>query len=339
MQALTLDLEQLRTLVNDCLLANGADAQNARCVTEVIISAERDGCDSHGLFRLPGYVRSLRNGKVNGAARPHHQTNSPGVLRVDGDGGYSPTALIYSVSLLPDLVHAQGVVSLALINSFHFGAVWFELERIAMLGFAALAFLPSAAAVAPHGSRQAFFGTDPMGFAWPRSGRTPLVFDQSTATRARGEIMIAARDGAPVPPGLGLDRAGDPTTDADAILNGGVQLPFGGHKGSAIGLMIELLGAGLLGQDFGYERQGNDNADGGPTRGGQLLIVVDPRAFGDAAHWADHCEAFFARLQALEGVRLPGQRRHQNRQSATRDGVRVDAALYATVVELTDHVG
>ncbi len=85
-----LSLEQVSNLARQCLLANGCDSANANAVAENITAAERDGCHSHGLFRLPGYVASLRSGKVNGAADPKLEVLSPGVIRIDGDGGYAP---------------------------------------------------------------------------------------------------------------------------------------------------------------------------------------------------------------------------------------------------------
>src|SRR3546814_2781775 len=92
-----------------------------------------------------------------------------------------------------------------------------------------------------------------MAFAWPRPGRHPLVFDQASSASARGEIMIAAREGHAVPPGTGIDAEGRDTTDPNAILDGGAQLPFGGYKGASIALMIELLVGALIGDKFSFK--------------------------------------------------------------------------------------
>jgi len=85
--------QEVQALVEDCLTANGCDQENAAAVARTIAAAERDGCASHGLFRLPGYIASLRSGKVNGSARPSVSRISPAVVRVDGDHGYAPLAL------------------------------------------------------------------------------------------------------------------------------------------------------------------------------------------------------------------------------------------------------
>ena len=84
------------------------------------------------------------------------------------------------------------------------------------------------------------------------SGHNPVVYDMATASMAMGDVQIAARDGREVPLGTGLDANGQPTTDPAAIAK--VLLPFGGYKGSAIAMMVELLAAGMTGEQFSFER-------------------------------------------------------------------------------------
>ena len=146
----------------------------------------------------------------------------------------------------------------------------------------------------------------------------------ATAAKARGDIGVAARDGHELPLGVGLDAEGNPTTDAKKIHQGGVILPFGGYKGSAIATMIELLSAGLVGDYFSYEAAEADNKDGGHARGGEFMMAISHKVLaGD--DWAAHSEAFLTRLERMEGVRLPGQRRFANRRlDAPRE---VNAAL------------
>jgi delta1-piperideine-2-carboxylate reductase len=114
-----------------------------------------------------------------------------------------------------------------------------------------------------------------------------------------------------VPPGTGLDSDGKPSTDPAAIAKG-VLLPFGGYKGSAIALMVELLAAGLTGEQFSYEARETDNNDGGPPRGGEIIIGMSPDIIA-GANWQDHVESFIQKMTSLKGVRMPGARRHKNR--------------------------
>ena len=306
----------------------GCDAANAEAVAAVVAAAERDGCASHGVFRLGGYLAALRSGKVDGAARPVSSRIAPGVLRVDARGGCAPLAIGAAREALAPLARAQGLAAAAIVNAHHFSALWADVEPLAEAGLVALAMTSYMPALAPAGARVPFFGTNPMAFAWPRAGGVALVVDQASAAMARGEVMLAAREGRSLPPGTGIDAAGQPTTDPAAVLKGAL-LPFGGHKGSGIALMIELLAGALIGQPFSVEAAEADNKDGGPPRGGILMLALDPARFGDPENWLGHGEAFLARLAALDGVRLPGDRRAANRRRIATEGVALPAKLWA----------
>ncbi len=328
-----LSLAEVENLARHCLLANGADAANAEAITRTVTRAERDRAVSHGLFRLPGYVASLKSGKVDGKARPIVERLAPGVIRVDGKDGFAPLALEVGRAPLIEAARQQGVAALALVRTFHFAALWPEVEALADAGLAALACTAYKPVVAPAGARQSFFGTNPLAFAWPRGDRPPYVFDMATSATARGELQVAARDGHVMPPGAGLDAAGEPTTDPRAILDGGVQLPFGGYKGSAIMTMVELLCAGLVGERFSDEAGRFDVEDGGPARGGEFLLAMDPSRFGDA-DWLAHSDDWLDRLAALEGVRLPGNRRYRARTETPTTGITIPTALHADLLAL-----
>jgi len=166
--------------------------------------------------------------------------------------------------------------------------------------------------VAPAGAKKALFGTNPISFAWPRPGKTPVVYDMATAAMAMGEVMVAARDGHKVPLGTGLNKDGKETTDPKEISKGGVLLPFGGYKGSAIAMMVELLAGALIGETFSYETAAKDNNDGGPPRGGEFILAISPEKIA-GPDWGKHSDDFFKKMQSMDGVRLPGERRHKNR--------------------------
>ncbi|WP_299852481.1 Ldh family oxidoreductase [uncultured Roseovarius sp.] len=311
MTTLSLSLEEIHKLAHDTMTAKGCDAANAGALADIITRAERDGSHSHGLFRVPGYVKALRSGKVDGKAKPVVTRKTPAVVHVDGGGCFAPLAQAVGLPVLAEAAAEIGVAALSLTNIHHFAALWPETEFLAdrgLVGIACTAYMPM---VAPAGSTEKLFGTNPISFAWPRSGKPPVCYDMATAAMAMGDVQIAARDGKSVPLGTGLDADGNETTDPAAIAKG-VLLPFGGYKGSAIALMVELLAAGLTGENFSYEAAEKDNHDGGPPRGGEMVIALSPALIaGDG--WEAHAEGFMKRLSGLDGVRLPGARRHVNR--------------------------
>lgn len=320
-----MSLDDIYALAQQVLSSAGCDADNAAAIASTVARAERDGSASHGLFRIPGYVASLRSGKVSGEASPVVSSDLSCIIEVDAQMGYAPLALERGLPALAKAASTHGVAVMKVINSFHFAALWPETEYLAeqgLVGLACTAYKPS---VAPAGSTEPFFGTNPISFAWPRPGHAPVVYDMATATLAKGDVQIAARDGHDVPLGTGLGPDGQPTTDPAEILKG-VMLPFGGYKGSAIALMVELLCSGLTGDYFSYEAEVHDVVDGGPAKGGEFILAMSPKLIaGDG--WETHCEAFFDKLGALDGVRLPGARRHNNRKD---DGPR---ALNSSLLE------
>jgi len=312
MNTISISLKEIYDLAKKTLLFNGCDEENASILSDTIMRAERDGSLSHGLFRLPAYVASLKSGKVNGKARPEVKKISPSVIKVLGNSALAPMVLKVGLPELIKLAKETGVAVLAITNSHHMAAMWPETEAIAesgLVGFACTSYKPM---VAPAGAKKALFGTNPISFAWPRPGKTPVVYDMATAAMAMGEVMVAARDGHTVPLGTGLNKDGKETTDPKEISKGGVLLPFGGYKGSAIAMMVELLAGALVGENFSYETAAKDNKDGGPPSGGEFILAISPEKIA-GPDWEKHSDEFFKKMQSMDGVRLPGERRHKNR--------------------------
>jgi delta1-piperideine-2-carboxylate reductase len=306
-----ISLDEIYQLAFNVFSNHGCDTDNATALARTVTNAERDGSLSHGLFRIPGYLASLKSGKVKGDAQPKIEHNLDSVITVDGNFGYAPLSLEKGLPILSDAAKRSGIAVMRLINSHHFAALWPETEFLAERGLSGIACTVYKPSVAPAGASKAFFGTNPISFSWPRPDKTPLVFDMATSTLAMGDVQIAAREGHPVPHGTGLGPDGKPSDDPAEILKG-VLLPFGGYKGSAISLMVELLSAGMTGESFSYEAEKNDNNDGGPPKGGEFVLAINPELVAGKG-WADHSEDFFSHLTAIDGVRLPGQRRHKNR--------------------------
>ncbi len=312
MKTLSLTLDEIFELAKKILLANGCDEETASILADLIMKAERDGSLSHGLFRLPAYVSGLKSGKINGKARPDVNKISPSVIKVSGNNCLAPMVLIKGLPELIKTAKENGVAVLAINNSHHMAAMWSETEAIAEEGLVAFACTSYKPAVAPAGAIKPLFGTNPISFAWPRPGKTPVVFDMATASMAMGEVQVAKREGHKVPLGTGLTKEGKETTDPGEIADGGVLLPFGGYKGSGIAMMVELLAGALVGDNFSFETADKDNNDGGPPSGGEFILAISPEKISGSG-WDKHADEFFNKMSSMKGVRLPGERRHKNR--------------------------
>ena len=314
-------------------MRHGCDENNAGAVAGVIAAAERDGCHSHGLMRLAGYVAALDSGKVNGQAKPFVEQLAPAVVRVNGDRGFAPLALSIGREPLITSTRKNGIAAMSLVNIHHFAALWTEVEPIVEAGLCAFACTSYKPAVIPAGGSKALYGTNPIAFGWPRPSGRPMIFDQASSVMARGEVMLAAREGKALPPGVGVDADGVATTDPQAVLDGAL-LAFGGHKGSSLAMMVELLAGGLIGESFSFEAAERDNNDGGPPQGGEFLLAMNPGLFGDADGWAEHAERLFDKITEQPGVRLPGDRRYRHRQQSLENGIDINQDVYDKLIAL-----
>ncbi|WP_287979402.1 Ldh family oxidoreductase [Sphingomonas sp.] len=329
-----LDLDTLRVLAQDRLRAVGLAPDHAVAVAETMVAGERDGCASHGIYRLLVAANSVARGVVVPDAVPVVTEPARALARVDGGGGFAQLAFARGLPLLVEKARANGIAALALNNVVHFAALWPEVEALAEQGLVALAFTPSHAWVAPEGGTKPVFGTNPVAFGWPRPGGVPFVFDFATSVVARGEIELHRRAGRQVPDDWGFDAQGRPTTDAEQVLAGAMRT-FGGHKGSALAAMVELIAGPLIGDLTSAESLAADAARGGSPIGGELIVAIDPAGFlGDAVatHLA-RAEDMFAAIEA-QGARLPGSRRHAARQHSLVHGVTLSRALYDDILRI-----
>lgn len=197
-----------------------------------------------------------------------------------------------------------------------------------------LACTPSHAWVAPAGGTRPLFGTNPIAFGWPRRDKPPFIVDMATSAAARGEIQLHQRAGKALPEGWGIDSQGRPTTDAAEVLNGAM-LTFGGHKGSALAAMVELLAGPLIGDMTSAESLAWDNGAGGLPYGGELILALDPQRFlgAQAQEQLERAETLFNAMQD-QGARLPGERRFACRRQSERQGVAISRSLHDEICAL-----
>lgn len=316
---------ELRSLLASIFERHGASREVAAILADNCASVQRDGAESHGTFRIPGYVATLASGWVDAKAVPVVTDAAPGFVSVDAMNGFAQPALAAARSLVTDKARANGIALLAIHNSHHFSALWPDVEPFARDGLLALAFVNSMACVVPHGGQHALFGTNPIAFAAPRAGADPLVFDLATSAMAHGDVQIAAREGHVLPEGAGMDRDGNSTNSPAAVLDGGALCPFGGHKGSALSMMVEILAAALTGGNFSFEFDWSGHPGAQTPRTGQLLIVIDPaRQAGNS--FAARIETLVREMKAAGQPRQPGERRYLQRAISERDGVPVPTA-------------
>ena len=245
------------------------------------------------------------------------------VVKVTANGGFANSAFDLALPQLIAKTKDHGIAALAINDCAHLTALWVEVEAIADEGLAALAMCPSYATVAPTGGNKPLLGTNPLAFGWPRQSKSPYVFDFATSVAARGEIELHRRSGKKLPAGWAINAAGDQTTDPDAALLGAM-LPFGGHKGSAIATMIELMAGIMIGDRTSPEVLDFLGTTSLAPVHGELIIAFSPETFSAGRQGNLHirAEALFDAILG-QGARLPSQRRFDARSKAALLGIEI----------------
>lgn len=320
-----LSLADAVTKAEAVLIASKTAPAAAHSVATALVTAQADGLGGHGLMRLAGYAAQARCGKIDGFATARFTQTAPGAAIIDACNGFAYPAIDLAIKHLLDMTTHAGIAAIAITRSGHCGAMGLAVERLADAGLVGIMLANTPAAMAPWGGRRALFGTNPIACSFPRSGNPPVVIDLSLSKVARGQVLAAKQRNEPIPLGWALDKDGQPTNDATAALAGTMQ-PAGDAKGAALALMVEALAAGLTGSHFAAEASSFLDAEGPPSGTGQLLMALNPTAFGPGIA---HMEPLFAAISADGNARLPGDRRLASRQLARSAGIEVNDAWFA----------
>jgi len=318
--------DQLTELAARGLKKAGASRSMARATAQALVAAEMEGLATHGVSRVALYAQHLREGRADGKAKARIIRRKGGACLIDARGGLAYEAVALAAKEAIKRARRYGVAFSGVTNSHHLGAAAYHLAPVADAGLVGLAFTNSPSAINAWGGKKPFFGTNPIAAIFPRRGAAPIVVDLSLTEVTRGKIMLAAKEGKPIPLGWAVDRYGNPTTDAKAALTGSLTA-IGGVKGTALALMVEVLCVALTGAAFSFE---NDSyfEPGRAPRIGHTLLAIDPGALAGTDSYFSRLETMISAMLADAGVRLPGARRHQSVASARAEGLEISEALH-----------
>jgi len=332
MSNVCLSSQEIESLLTKALMNHQVSQANAVSVAKALAQAQCDGQAGHGVSRIKSYCLQAATGKVNGHATPAVTAQTDAAVRIDAASGFAFPAIDLAIDELVTRAGKQGVACATVYRSHHFGVAGWHAERLAMQGLVALIVGNSPAAIAPHGGAAPLFGTNPIAFAAPRDNDPPLVIDLSLSKVARGKVMVAAKEGQPIPEGWGLDAQGQPSTDPNAVLAGSM-LPMGDAKGAALVLMVEVLAAGLAGANFGFEASSFFEAEGTPPGVGQTVLCFNPNLMS-GGEFARRIETLVTAILGQDGTRLPGSRRLEMRRRADTTGIELSNTLHMELMDL-----
>jgi L-2-hydroxycarboxylate dehydrogenase (NAD+) len=237
--------------------AIGCSPKDAETATEVLLSADLRGIDSHGIARLSGYIRLWEAGRVK--ANPDIKViyETPSTAVVDGDSGLGLVVAPFAMKVAMEKAAAVGTGWVSVQNSNHYGIAGWHAMMALQQDMIGISMTNASALVAPTFSSERLLGTNPICVAIPAGEEPAFVADMATTTAANGILEILQRKNLEAPLGWIQDAEGNPTTDAHALKKGGALLPLGGdrehgsHKGYALGAIVDIFSAVLSGANYG----------------------------------------------------------------------------------------
>ncbi|MEP4766833.1 MAG: Ldh family oxidoreductase [Roseibium sp.] len=326
-----ISLKEATGLIETAFLSQAVPESVARSVAVALVAAEAEGQVGHGFSRVDDYLGQVRSGKIIADAQIKTKLTGTTSLLVDAGFGFAYPALDQAISTGSKLALQHGCAMIGITSSHHCGALSVQVEKLAKRGLCALMVANAPAAMAPWGGKDPVFGTNPLAFAAPGNGDDPLIIDLSLSRVARGKVMNAHKVGKPIPDNWAIDQDGNPTTDAKSALDG-TMLPIGEAKGTALALMVEILAAIMTGAARSTEASSFFTGDGPPSGVGQFLIAMKPF---ETQSFQSRLTGLLDQIAAMDGTRLPGNRRAAAIRSAYKNGIDVPLHYLTALRERT----
>ncbi len=338
---LMIPAQSLRQQVIEIFSAAHAPTPVAQRIAYSLVESNLVGHDSHGVLRVPEYVERIQAGtlQLHGEVEILHETSATALI--DGRWNLGQVAVPQAMDLAIAKARSTGIGMVVLGHCDHTGRVGEYVVTAAeqdMIGQLICNGSLPGGIVAPFGGARRALGANPIAWALPVAERLPLFFDFATSAVAHGKLQVAADKGELVPEGWIIDKEGRPTRDPHAQFDDGAILPFGGHKGYALSVMIELMGGGLSGAGFpllpGYRWDQ-----------GTVLMAIDIAAFQPVAEFKTQAAAFVTQLKAtprapgVDEILLPGEVEWRTKASRTRDGIPLPEVTWARIKEAAQRLG
>lgn len=334
-----MDAQSLRDLVASVFCSRGVPVADCAIVAGSLVHANLRGTDSHGVLRVPHYIRRLDAGSINPAPGHRLEKTGPSTVMLDGDNGLGHVNVHHAMGAAIEMARESGLAFVSVRNSSHCGALSFFAYQALRADMIALVLTQTDSGVVPYGGRRPFFGTNPLCIAAPSRSGPPLVLDMATSTVAGGQIYSARAQNRPIPDTWALDADGTPTTDPHKAA---LWTPAAGAKGYALGAMIDVLTGVLAGGHFGphipvmygdYDR---------PRELCHLACAIDYHRFGGRDTFLDQVAAIIHELHeqpAADGfaeVLAPGEPEHRRAIERERDGIPIPESVLAELNSLLD---
>lgn len=276
-QTQCIPVAEVRRLATDILHGNGMSPHDAGIVANCLVAADLRGIDTHGCNRLPSYMERIRQGVLDPKAKPILHEVTPVVAQVDGHNGFGFLAGSLAMDKAVEMAKMYGIGMVSVKHSNHFGMSAWIVQKAIDADMMSLVFTNSSPALPVWGGKSKLLGVSPLACGAPAGKSKPFILDMAPSIAARGKIYKAKRRGEKIPLDWALDADGNPTDDPEKAL-GGVMLPMGGPKGSALSIMMDVFSGVLSGSAFaGHVTNPYDPSK--PADVGHFLIAIKPDLF------------------------------------------------------------
>jgi LDH2 family malate/lactate/ureidoglycolate dehydrogenase len=334
----------LISFARDLLLRAGLEQEKADAVAEILVEGDLFGHNTHGLALLPGYLGEIEKGTMTKAGEPRVIADFPAAVTWDGLRLPGPWLALRALALAVARAKQNGVCTISIRRSHHLACLAAYLKRVTDEGLMVILTCsdPCGKGVAPHGGRREVFTPNPLAAAWPTDGE-PVILDVSMSITTNGLTKRLANEKKKFPGPWGVDGAGNPTDDPAAVLGNppGALFPMGGadhgHKGYALGLLIEALTGALA---------GHGRADPPEGWGATVLIqVFNPALFGGREDFLRQTSNVAAACRAtpprpgFDRVRLPGEAGLKRRADQLAKGVELYPSILPALTSWATRLG
>jgi L-2-hydroxycarboxylate dehydrogenase (NAD+) len=335
-----LSADRLRVFIWQAFAAAGVPASDADILAALITEADLRGTDTHGVFRLPLYVRRIKAGGIN--ARPNMRIvrEQASTAFVDGDNAMGHLVMRFAAGVAINKARETGVGWVGARMSNHAGpAALYAMMPLAHDMIGLYFAVGSNNHLPPTGSVEALLGTNPIAVAIPADRKPAVVMDMAPTISAFGKVRLKAAQGEPMPVGWMVDRAGNPLTDPKRA-GEGFLVPIGGYKGYALSLMIGFLAGTLNQAAFGRNIVDFIKHADAATNTGQSILALRVAAFCPVEDFKRNVDSTVRmireseRLPGVERVWLPGEQSHNKRLARLARGIPIPPALQKSLDEL-----